>query len=98
MQNLNREHAGIQCIVLCTHLQTTGRTILVGRQYTVIHTAMKSYLQEGGEYQCDCTIFDSFLEYKYTSAEYTKNNFVSRSWKVEVPRTILKVTKKFFNH
>ena len=59
MQNLNREHAGIQCIVLCTHLQTTGRTILVGMQYTHCNEE----LQEGGEHQCDYTIFDPFLEH-----------------------------------
>ena len=46
MQNLNREHTGIQCIVLCTHLQTTGRTILVGMQYTHCNEE----LQEGGKY------------------------------------------------
>ena len=32
------------------------------------------------EYQCDCTIFDSFLEYKYTSAEYTKNALIPSTY------------------
>ena len=59
-----------------THLQTTGRTILVGMQYTHCNEE----LQEGGEHQCDYTIFDPFLEHIPSSAEYTQNVLIPSTY------------------